>query len=160
MMRRTLAACALALVGAATLAAPALGAPPDSCTFTAVSGVNFGNYDVLNALPSLSNGSLTYNCTNFPAGGETVTIFLSKGNSATYSPRHMLNGLQNLTYNLYLDAGLTKIWGNGAGGSLIYGPVLTLNNTPATVTIFGRIPAAQDVGAGAYSDTITATINW
>jgi spore coat protein U-like protein len=31
---------------------------------------------------------------------------------------------------------------------------------PVTVTVFGRIPAGQDVAAGIYSDTIIVTIQF
>jgi spore coat protein U-like protein len=36
-------------------------------------------------------------------------------------------------------------------------PVLLSN---VTVTIYGRIPARQDVSAGSYTDTVVATINF
>jgi spore coat protein U-like protein len=34
------------------------------------------------------------------------------------------------------------------------------NKPPVTITIYGRIPAGQDVPAGTCSDTLTVTITW
>jgi spore coat protein U-like protein len=34
------------------------------------------------------------------------------------------------------------------------------NNNPVSVTVYGQIPAGQDVSAGTFSDTISATINF
>jgi spore coat protein U-like protein len=47
-------------------------------------------------------------------------------------------GVEALTYNLYLDAGATQIWGDGTGGTQQYGPINPLNNQNINVTIFGR----------------------
>jgi spore coat protein U-like protein len=138
--------------------APARALVP-TCVFNVVSGVSFGVYDVFNAAPTLANGMIVYQCSNFVPAGQVVKINLSRGNAPTYNPRFMKNGLQHLQYNLYLDAGFTKIWGNNTGGSFQYSQN-TLNGVATTVTIFGRITAGQDLTAGAYSDTITVTMNW
>jgi len=134
-------------------------ADPDYCTFAVVSGISFGNYNVLSALPTQSNGTISYSCALFPPAGEVVNIQLSTGSAPTFNPRYMVNGAQHLNYNVYLDAGLTKIWGNGTGGSSQYGAV-TLNGVLTTLTVYGNIPAGQDVGAGAYTDTLTVTMLW
>jgi spore coat protein U-like protein len=136
---------------------PARAAPP-TCKFTIVSGVSFGAYDVFNAAATVANGTIRYECANFPAGGQVVSIAFSRGNAATFSPRIMLNGLQQLQYNLYLDAGFTNIWGDGTGGTSIYS--VNTSGAGTSLTIFGRVPAGQDLTAGSYMDTITATMNW
>lgn len=151
--RRALATLTLA-VGAmlATRAARAA-----SCSFMTVSGAAFGSYDVFNASPTDSAANLSYICT----GGATVTMTLSMGNAASYSPRLLMaGGGATLDYNLYLDAARTAIWGDGAGVTVMYGPVMPADDTIVAVPIFARIPAGQDVAIGAYSDTITVTINF
>ena len=85
---------------------------------------------------------------------------LDRGGAVTFDPRRMLKGTEALSYNLYLDAARTKIWGNGTGVSQVYTNANPPNNRNVTVTIFGRVPAQQDVSAGAYSNTIIATINF
>ncbi len=67
---------------------------------------------------------------------------------------------EGLNYNLYLDAARTTIWGDGTGGTQVYSNANPPNNTNVTVTIYGRIPASQDVSAGSYTNTVTATINF
>lgn len=146
---------ALALAGAAFLPAPPARAA--SCSFNTITGVGFGNYDVFAASPTPSAGNIAYTCT----GGATVTITLSKGSAPSFSPRWLLGppGF-HLTYNLYLDAGTSTIWGDGTGTTGVYGPISPADNTTVMVPIFGSIPAGQDVPVGAYTDTITATINF
>lgn len=130
-----------------------------SCIFS-TTAVAFGNYNVFTVAPKLSNGSVSYTCSGYLTGSGTVTITLSKGSAPSYNPRFMQSGANHLDYNLYLNAGLTTIWGDGTGGTSIYGPAIATNKTKVTVTIFGQLPAGQDVPKGAYKDTITATLNF
>jgi len=91
----------------------------------------------------------------------TITIDLSKGSAPSYFPRQMRKGAETMSYNLYLDAARVSGWGDGTGGTSRYGPMFPpLLGSPVTVTVYGRIPASQNVSAGAYTDTITATINF
>ncbi len=65
-----------------------------------------------------------------------------------------------LTYNLYRNAGRTNIWGDGTGGTSVYTRANPPNDSNVNLTIYGRIPAQQDVSAGNYSDTVSAVINF
>ncbi len=153
MTARTLfAACVLILGSLFVIARPALGA---NCTIS-TTAVSFGTYNVFATSPLDSTGSVTYNC----GGKASITVSLSNGGAATYNPRRMLKGGEALDYNLYLDASRTTIWGDGTGGTQIYSNPIVPNNTNITVTIYGRIPAGQDVSAGSYSNIITATVNF
>lgn len=131
------------------------------CSFTSVSGVTFPNYDVFSAVPATANGLLVVTCNGSLTGSTTIRIVLSKGNSATYTPRFMNDVGQHLNYNLYLDPGLTTIWGNGTGGTSIFGPTPAANGVHVNATIYGRVPAGQDVKPlPAYLDKITATVEF
>jgi spore coat protein U-like protein len=155
MTKRIVLALALALTLAAFL--PARLARAASCSFNTVTGVSFGTYDVFAAAPTPSAGNLAYTCT----GGATVTIALSKGSAPSFVPRWLLGPPAfHLQYNLYLDAGLSTIWGDGTGVTGLYGPSSPADNATVMVPIFGSIPAGQDVPVGSYSDTITATITF
>jgi len=150
--RRALLLVAAALVaGAATRPAEAAA----KCTIATISGVAFGAYDVTNATPLDSTGILRLDCNG---AAQTVTIDLGRGNAPTFNPRFMLNGASKLNYNLFLDAAHTTIWGDGTGGTSHYGAF----NPPniIDITIFGRIPALQDLPIGAYTDTIVVTVNF
>jgi spore coat protein U-like protein len=73
----------------------------------------------------------------------------------------MVNGSDQLLYNLYRDSGRTIVWGDGSGGSQAYqnnNP--QPNNRDITVPIFGRIPPGQNAKVGNYSDTITVTLTY
>ncbi len=146
---------ALLFVVLAALAWPADAAAQCSVSAT---GVAFGSYDVFAATPRDSTGTVGYQCL-LPL---SVQITLSTGASATFTPRKMVKGAERLNYNFYRDAGRSLIWGDGAGGTSFYsGTVGALQlGTTINVTVYGRIPPQQDVSAGTYTDTITATINF
>jgi spore coat protein U-like protein len=127
-----------------------------SCTIS-VTSVAFGSYNVFTATPTNSTGSVRYRCN---ASAANISIALSNGSSSTFTPRTLLKGSEILQYNLYRNAARTNIWGDGTGGTSIYTRANPPNNRNVTVTIYGRIPAAQDVSAGNYTDTVSATINF
>jgi spore coat protein U-like protein len=122
-------------------------------------GINFGPYDVFVAAPLDSTGSVTVSCTYFLPRNVTVSIGASS-TSGGFRPRRMrgLSGSDQLDYNLFTTASRSTIWGNGTAGT---STVLLSNvrrNQPRTATIYGRIPAGQDIQVGSYTDTVTVTI--
>jgi spore coat protein U domain-containing protein, fimbrial subunit CupE1/2/3/6 len=131
-----------------------------SCRYDSVTGVAFGSYDVFSGTTTTSTGSLTFRCTGEGSGTVDVTVTLSKGNSSSYESRYMLSGATQLDYNLYIDPFGLFIWGDGTGGSSALGPLGLSDNQSVTLTIYGRLPAGQDVPAGSYSDTITSTVSY
>jgi spore coat protein U-like protein len=149
---------ALSVVGVmvGVLCASDASAQAPSCTISSTSVV-FGNYNVFNGTALDSTGTITYRCNSTAAN---ITISLSKGQSATYNPRRMNKGAEILTYNLYRNAARTTIWGDGTGGSSVYSRGNPPNNSNVNVVIYGRVPALQDVSAGSYGDTVSATINF
>lgn len=143
-------------IGLAWLAA-AHPAKAQSCTISTRANVVFGNYSVYTATPVTATGRIRINCN---AATNSVTVDLSRGNAPSFIPRYMLKGIEHLNYNLYLDAARTTIWGDNTGGTVHYGPTNPPNGTNVTIRIYGQIPALQDVSAGAYTDSITATANF
>jgi spore coat protein U-like protein len=143
-------ALTLALTGIVMAAAPAQAA----CSISTTS-VGFGVYDVFAYSPLDSTGTVSYTC----AAGSAITIILDKGGAQSFDPRQMVNGSQRLNYNLYLDAQRATIWGDGTGNTQLYTNAST-PSIPVVVTIYGRIPALQDVSAGTYTSTVTAIVNF
>lgn len=127
------------------------------CTITTNTSVAFGSYNVYGTVPVDTTGQVTINCNR---SANPVTVNLSRGHAPSFSPRYMLNGAQQLNYNLYMDALRSIIWGDGTNGSSQYGPVNPPNNQNVPLIIYARIPAGQDVGTGSYTDSITATVNF
>lgn len=118
--------------------------------------VAFGIYSPFNVAPTDTAGTLRVSCDTVTVG---YTILLSAGSAGAYSPRGLSGGGYTLSYNLYADALRTVVWGDGSGGTTTVSGAFAL---PGAIdhTVYGRLPAGQNVGAGAYTDTITVTINF
>ena len=125
------------------------------CNITATP-LTFGSYDTLNPSPLDSTSTLSINCK--PKQPFVVEVQLSAGNSGSFGQRTM-TGPGTLLYNLYTNASMSTLFGDGTGGSTTLTRTVG-RNTPWNLNIFGRIPALQSVPAGLYSDTLTATILW
>jgi spore coat protein U-like protein len=142
---------------AATALAAADASATTSCSFTMMTGAAFGTYDVFTTTPLDTAGSLSFVCTGV-GSMDTIVVDLSRGGASTYSPRQMSSGSATLSYNLYLDAARTVVWGDGASGTSQYGPMTPTSGSTVTVPIYARIPALQNAYVGSYGDTIVATI--
>jgi spore coat protein U-like protein len=129
------------------MAGTALG---QRCDVTGVP-VHFGDYDTLS--PQHATGNITVACTR----PTVVAIKLDPGQNSggRFHPRKMLSirGTATLAYNLYVDAGFTRVWGDGTGNT--HAPT-GLGN----FTIYGRIPGQQNVPVGLYSDMVTVIVEW
>ncbi len=124
-----------------------------ACTISA-SGVNFGGYNVFSNTPLDASGTVTFQCSPIAVN---VQVQLSRGGAPSFSPRQMRQGGTTLDYNLYLDVARTIIWGDGTAGTQVYSALVGAL-VDIVVPVYGRVPVRQNVPAGAYTDTITATI--
>ncbi len=137
-----------------------------SCSLT-VPTLAFGTYDpvVANASsPLTATANITVKCSS----GFTPTITLNDGANASGTTKRMLNGAANyLTYNIFQPTDLTGAgaagctateWGSVAGAVAITGTwdAATSNN----YRLCGNVPAGQTPPAGAYADTVTATLTF
>jgi spore coat protein U-like protein len=121
------------------------------CTFT-VTTMSFGAYDVFATSPLDSVATITYSCI-VPAASPSISA--SAGSAGTYSPRKMAGPGGNLSYNLFVDSGRASVFGDGTGGTSTIAPSIGAN---LTATIYGRVPARQNLSIGAYSDSVTLTL--
>ncbi len=66
-----------------------------------------------------------------------------------------------LEYNIYTDVTRTVIFGDGTGGTSNVQVKRKGQPEPWTeiVSMYGQIPPGQDVSAGTYSDSLSATVN-
>lgn len=137
-----------------------------SCN-VATAGVAFGNYDVFNPANTVSMGTVNITCSDIGGAGP-LNVAISVAVSASSTSGSVANrqmalagGSDRLNYNLYLDAASTLIWGDTPGSNDLTLPKLKVPNngtSSTTVTIYGSIPAGQDVSAGSYSDQNVMTI--
>lgn len=131
-----------------------------SCTVT-TTGVAFGSYDPIASVNNDSAGSIRVRCTLLAALAGSYTIALSTGGAPSFDLRRMANGGSLLRYNLYTDAARSQIWGDGTGATqTVTNGFLALLAVDQTTSVYGRIPAGQNVAAGSYADTVVVTITF
>lgn len=144
-----------ALAATATTTFPVTATVLQSCIVTALP-LAFGNYDPTATTPLDGSTTLSVLCTV----GSSFTVGLSTGTAsgATVTTRRMTSGANTLGYQLYQETARTNFWGNTPGTDTplaTTAPIL-----PSTLTVYGRIPASQNVPAASYTDTITVTVNY
>lgn len=127
------------------------------CTVS-TTAVNFGTYDPVSAnaaTPLDSTGTVNVYCT----AGTLATVALDLGTHVSGSTRRMLGTTGDfLTYELYSDAAHTIVWNSvNTNTGTSASKNTAINNG---FVAYGRVPAAQDVGIGAYSDTVLVTVNY
>jgi spore coat protein U-like protein len=126
------------------------------CMLDTPFSIDFGTYDVFSETDKDASGSIAYRCTK---GVTTHKVHVAA------SPRAMAHDnteiSETLSFGLYSDTGrsaafpttfATGIAGTGTAGVGASGGY--------TVPIYGRIPAGEDVPAGAYSATVVVTVQW
>jgi spore coat protein U-like protein len=66
-----------------------------------------------------------------------------------------------LSYGIFRDASRTALWGYTPGIDTVSQTlkVLTSRGVDASFTVYGRIPALQDVTPGDYTDTVQVTLS-
>ena len=115
-----------------------------SCTITGVTNINFGTYDTTSATPTDAAGNFTFRCTK----NTSYDLYIA-------GTRSMANATEGLSYELYQDAYSTT-WPVGSPGVTGVSP----NNAPVVKTVNGRIPTLQDVGIGAFTNSVNVTVSY
>lgn len=121
------------------------------CTMQ-TTNISFGNYDVFNPAPVSSTGRITVSCNRT----SSYTITASTGNSGNFLLRQMSFGSYRLAYNLYINNTYSTVWGNGNTGTA----AIVNTAVSGTHTIFGQLPARQNVASGTYSDTLIVILSF
>lgn len=133
-----------------------------TCSLSAVA-TSFGTYNPFSAVPLDSAGSVTVTCENLVSLLVSYSVQLSPGSSGSYLPRSLSGPGYQLDYNLYTDAARSSVWGDGSGATATINDGYLLGALLPVVrsyTVYGRMPAGQNVAPGSYGDTITVTINY
>jgi spore coat protein U-like protein len=154
----------LGILFLAGLSSQASAAVLFGCTVSA-GGINFGTYNPLNGAGDAATGAWSVTCTATGSGSAAVagTLSLSTGSSGRYTPRTLRSGANILNYNIYLTPSYAQILGDGSAGT--YAPSDSGNVVAGQVylvtgSMYGYIPALQDVAPGAYSDSIVITVSY
>ncbi|HET7707832.1 MAG TPA: spore coat U domain-containing protein [Thermoanaerobaculia bacterium] len=112
----------------------------------------FGNYDPTSTTATDASTTFDVRCTRGTAASIALDLGVNEGGTGG---RRLTDGAAFLTYGLFVDAGRTTAWTTAAPKGY-----LAASNAAVSQTIFGRIPAEQDVLVGNYFDTVQATINF
>jgi spore coat protein U-like protein len=103
----------------------------------------------------LARSFVTFDCPSVVA-----EIDLSSGTSGDFRARTMTSAdghASSVAYNIYLDAGRTIVFGDGAAGTSAYVPGLRVSQ--GSFPIYGEIaPNQSNVAVSAYSDYLSITI--
>jgi spore coat protein U-like protein len=132
-----------------------------NCTIS-TTALQFGSYDpiVANlAAPLTGEGTVTSTCASGTAAYITLGqgIQADAGTSDAVPLRRMLHGtVDYLAYFLYSDAARTTVWGN----TEVTGKAPVANGLPDVISIYGQIPAGQNMPIGDYTDTVVATVTY
>jgi spore coat protein U-like protein len=119
--------------------------------------LNFGVYDPTSASPLEAATTISVYCTL----GSPYTVALNVGTGGgAFTGRTMTSSSNTLTYNLYLDAARTQVWGDGSGSTVTASGTGTGVLTATQLNVYGMIPIAQDKPVGTYSSTITVTVSY
>jgi spore coat protein U-like protein len=122
------------------------------CTITA-GGLSFAPFF---GSAEQGTGTVTVNCTNTTPYSVGLDAGLATG--ATVLTRKMQGpGGTLLNYSLSQDPTHNTNWGNTPNVDTVNG---TGNGANENLTVYGSIPASQNVSPGSYQDTITATITY
>jgi spore coat protein U domain-containing protein, fimbrial subunit CupE1/2/3/6 len=130
----------------------------NNCTIS-TAALAFAQYDpvIANASADLDGtGRVTVACTK----GASPNIGLGSGSSAAGTARRLSDGsgVNYLAYELFQDSGRSVSWTNAGSGVMT--PVAATSKSARDFTVYGRISGNQDVPAGAYRDSVVATVNF
>lgn len=127
---------------------------PSFCSVGASSSVAFGTAGILSSAID-ATGTVRVTCTNTTS----YSVGLDTGSNASGSTRRMkhASSVSYVTYELYLDASHSTVWGT-SGGNLKSG---TGTGIQQSYSVYGRIPSQSPAPApGSYSDTIAVTVTY
>jgi spore coat protein U-like protein len=134
-----------------------MGSASASCSVSVIP-VAFGNYDPADTTALDATGSVNVTCN--PSASYTIRLDPGANSASAYGQRAMLEPTKGtlIYYNLYVDPALTRIWGDGTGGTATAsGNGVETNQL---FHIFGRIPPGQNLSAGTYRDSVIVTVEW
>jgi len=137
------------------------------CTITTGS-LAFGAYDPVTAnaatgadLLATGSSAVSVQCTRGTSPAPTISLGAGLYPSSSFN-RRMASGSNRLAYQIYTSSARTTVWGDGTAGTStqsVATPVSSMLTTQA-FTAYGKIAKGQDVAVGAYTDTVTATVNF
>jgi spore coat protein U-like protein len=129
--------------------------PRHAGCIAAVTGFSFAGFSPFARARRFAVGYVTFACAS-----PVAAVVLTAGDSGQFRTRRMSAARgeeRELSYNIFLDAGRTQIFGDGTGGSVAYVPAP--NTSKGTFAIYGEIAEGQTTLRPAlYADSVSLTI--
>jgi len=160
-----------ALAGTATSSVNVSTTVVQACAISTTGSLAFGNFNPIStnaggtginaagAALTSSGAAINVQCTNGSSGMWVGLLSINKS-SSTDGSGTLQNASHTMTYSVYQDNGYTKPWLNN-NSIATNTPTITADGTTHSYTIYAKIPNNQDTAyLGAYTDTITATVNF
>jgi len=117
-----------------------------TCRVASTSNIAFGDYDPTDPADNIAGtGYGRFRCTKSTSYG----TYIDRTNTMT-------DGTDNLTYELYSDAGRSSVYPSASVGT----PSSAASNAVIQADIFGKIAALQNVQAGSYTESVTFTVEY
>ena len=133
-----------------------------TCQLQSVNNLTFANYDTMAGSATTSTTTFQFRCNRNTAYQIAIDNGTHFGQGAVGTDRAMRGSVtttQFLSYELYRDPGYSQPWGSTLGTNTLDGTAAS--NAWTTATVYGSIPAGQDVVAQTYADaTVTLTVNY
>lgn len=124
------------------------------CSMASGAVLDFGTRGILGANVDQST-TISITCTNTTDYTIALNAGLHAGTPGDVSTRRMINGAEDITYNLYSDSGHSDVWGNTVGTDTV---AATGTGDAQTYTVYGRVGPQTTPPPGLYEDTITVTM--
>ena len=134
-----------------------------NCRIQSTTNVAFGAYSTVGTGLIQATGTVRLQCAK---DSPIISLDLDLGSNASGSTRRMRNGTDFIAYELYKPIGInpgdacayTTVWGAGPVNGLV--PTPPANAAPRTYNVCGQAALGQNAGPGAYTDTVTVTVNF
>lgn len=139
--------------------AQAIGA---SCTVSSTATA-FGYYDPVNPTANDTTGSISVSCQAAVALGVSYQISLNAGAYGSLSQRQLGSSDSRLGYQLYTSTARSTVWGDGTSGTSAVSDgylLAVLTVVTRSYSVYGRMPAGQNVAPGTYNDAITVQLTY
>lgn len=128
-----------------------------ACNLRSVQPVLFGAYNPLSANPLDAQSSFGVRCTGL--GIAIMRMQIGPGLAGSVGNRQMQQGAYRLGYGLYTNNARTNAWGDGTAGTTVV-LRLVFTGLDFTQSVYGRIPPAQNVPVGPYSDQLIIQLDF
>jgi spore coat protein U-like protein len=171
-MKRLQSAACCALLPLVTWAQSPRPGPPSACPGrpadcqVSTPIYNFGRHEMTTtSSPIYSEGTVTVTCTRAAGQGFQVTVSYDLRGLPNDTGRVMRNTeFASLRYDLFVDAGRRRYWGDGSAGTSTISDTIDLNDNNRVVThtheLYGTVEGQQSAEPGQWLGFVSARLEY